>query len=165
MCVYFDGSVQERCNSIANTLELRLSCTNPSILSLLRISLTEILCFILVATASMYFLCSRYIIYMTRLWPLCYCIFGMCVELNRAMLQRPNQQLFLCDCRRGSISCKMSYNEISLSLNAVTALRLSKILLWGAVWWWPFGSLPLWARGPQRLDWGAELTHTATGEW
>ena len=29
--VYFDGLVQERCNSIANALELRLSCTNPSI--------------------------------------------------------------------------------------------------------------------------------------
>ena len=28
---YIDGSVQERCNSIANTLELHLSCTNPSI--------------------------------------------------------------------------------------------------------------------------------------
>ena len=26
-----DGLVQERCNSIANTLELHLSCTNPSI--------------------------------------------------------------------------------------------------------------------------------------
>ena len=26
-----DGSVQERCNSIANALELHLSCTNPSI--------------------------------------------------------------------------------------------------------------------------------------
>ena len=26
-----DGLVQERCNSIANALELRLSCTNPSI--------------------------------------------------------------------------------------------------------------------------------------
>ena len=25
--------------------------------------------------------------------------------------------------------------------------------------------VPLWARGPQRLGWGAELTHTATGEW
>ena len=25
-----DGLVQERCNSIANALELRLSCTNPS---------------------------------------------------------------------------------------------------------------------------------------
>ena len=25
--------------------------------------------------------------------------------------------------------------------------------------------LPLWARGPQRLGLGAELTHTATGEW
>ena len=25
--------------------------------------------------------------------------------------------------------------------------------------------IPLWARGPQRLGWGAELTHTATGEW
>ena len=25
--------------------------------------------------------------------------------------------------------------------------------------------LPLWARGPQRLGWGAEFTHTATGEW
>ena len=24
---------------------------------------------------------------------------------------------------------------------------------------------PLWARGPQRLGWGAELTHTTTGEW
>ena len=29
---YFDGLVQERRNSIANALELRLSCTNPSIL-------------------------------------------------------------------------------------------------------------------------------------
>ena len=29
-----DGLVQERSNSIANALELRLSCTNPSILSL-----------------------------------------------------------------------------------------------------------------------------------
>ena len=26
-----DGSVQERCNSIANALELHFSCTNPSI--------------------------------------------------------------------------------------------------------------------------------------
>ena len=25
--------------------------------------------------------------------------------------------------------------------------------------------IPLWAQGPQRLGWGAELTHTATGEW
>ena len=30
---YFDGLVQERRNSIANTLELRLSCTIPSICS------------------------------------------------------------------------------------------------------------------------------------
>ena len=29
--IYIDGLVQERRNSIANTLELRLSCTNPSI--------------------------------------------------------------------------------------------------------------------------------------
>ena len=29
---YFDGLVQERRNSIANALELRLSCTNPPIL-------------------------------------------------------------------------------------------------------------------------------------
>ena len=28
---YIDGLVQERHNSIANALELRLSCTNPSI--------------------------------------------------------------------------------------------------------------------------------------
>ena len=28
---YIDGLMQERCNSIANALELRLSCTNPSI--------------------------------------------------------------------------------------------------------------------------------------
>ena len=28
---YFNGLMQERCNSIANALELRLSCTNPSI--------------------------------------------------------------------------------------------------------------------------------------
>ena len=27
---YFNGLMQERCNSIANALELRLSCTNPS---------------------------------------------------------------------------------------------------------------------------------------
>ena len=27
---YYDGLVQERHNSIANALELRLSCTNPS---------------------------------------------------------------------------------------------------------------------------------------
>ena len=33
---------------------------------------------------------------------------------------------------------------------------------------WSFNSsppAPLWARGPQRLGWGAELTHTATREW
>ena len=30
---YIDGLVQERRNSIANALELRLSCTNPSIRS------------------------------------------------------------------------------------------------------------------------------------
>ena len=30
---YIDGLVQERCNSIANALELRLSCTKPSIYS------------------------------------------------------------------------------------------------------------------------------------
>ena len=28
---YFDGLMQERLNSIANTLELHLSCTNPLI--------------------------------------------------------------------------------------------------------------------------------------
>ena len=28
---YIDGLAQERCNSIANVLELHLSCTNPSI--------------------------------------------------------------------------------------------------------------------------------------
>ena len=28
---HIDGLVQERCNSIANAMELRLSCTNPSI--------------------------------------------------------------------------------------------------------------------------------------
>ena len=31
---HIDGSVQDRRNSIANALELRLSCTNPSISSL-----------------------------------------------------------------------------------------------------------------------------------
>ena len=31
LCSHFDGLVQERRNSIANTLELRLSCTNPLI--------------------------------------------------------------------------------------------------------------------------------------
>ena len=31
VCIYFDGLVQERRNAIANALELRLSCTNPSI--------------------------------------------------------------------------------------------------------------------------------------
>ena len=31
LSVYIDGFVQKRRNSIANTLELRLSCTNPSI--------------------------------------------------------------------------------------------------------------------------------------
>ena len=30
---YIDGLVQGGCNSIANALELRLSCTNPSIYS------------------------------------------------------------------------------------------------------------------------------------
>ena len=29
--VHIDGLVQERCNSIANALELHLSCTNPLI--------------------------------------------------------------------------------------------------------------------------------------
>ena len=29
---HVDGLVQERCNSIANALELRLPCTNPSML-------------------------------------------------------------------------------------------------------------------------------------
>ena len=28
---YIDGLIQERCNYIANALELNLSCTNPSI--------------------------------------------------------------------------------------------------------------------------------------
>ena len=28
---HLDGLIQERCNSIANALELHLSCTNPSI--------------------------------------------------------------------------------------------------------------------------------------
>ena len=31
--VHIDGLVQERCNSIANALELRLSCTNHQYLS------------------------------------------------------------------------------------------------------------------------------------
>ena len=33
--VYIDGLVQERCNSIANTLELCLACTNLSIWDLI----------------------------------------------------------------------------------------------------------------------------------
>ena len=33
-CGHFNGLVQERHNTIANALELLLSCTNPSILSL-----------------------------------------------------------------------------------------------------------------------------------
>ena len=32
---HFDGSVQERHNSIAKALELRLSCTNPPICSVI----------------------------------------------------------------------------------------------------------------------------------
>ena len=45
---------------------------------------------------------------------------------------------------------------------------------WNKKLWWLPGrnkffplevSFPLWARGPQRLGWGTELTHTATGEW
>ena len=32
--LYIDGSVQEKRNSIANALELRLSCTNPAIFHL-----------------------------------------------------------------------------------------------------------------------------------
>ena len=35
--LHLDGLVQERCNSIANALELRLSCTNPSICNVLDI--------------------------------------------------------------------------------------------------------------------------------
>ena len=31
ICAYNDGLVQERRNSIANALELHLSCTNPAI--------------------------------------------------------------------------------------------------------------------------------------
>ena len=38
--IYFDGSMQERRNCIANTLELRLSWTNPSILNLASTILT-----------------------------------------------------------------------------------------------------------------------------
>ena len=34
MKTYMDGLVQERCNSIVNALELRLSCTNPLIWTL-----------------------------------------------------------------------------------------------------------------------------------
>ena len=33
LCPHIDGLVQERCNSIANALELHLSCTNPLMLS------------------------------------------------------------------------------------------------------------------------------------
>ena len=35
---YIDGLVQERRNSIANALELRLSCTNPSIYAISNIT-------------------------------------------------------------------------------------------------------------------------------
>ena len=35
LCTYIDGLMQERCDSIANTLELHLSCTNPSICEIL----------------------------------------------------------------------------------------------------------------------------------
>ena len=31
LCLHIDGLVLERCNSVANALELRLFCTNPSI--------------------------------------------------------------------------------------------------------------------------------------
>ena len=35
---HINGLVQERCNSIADALELRLSCTNPSILQLFQLN-------------------------------------------------------------------------------------------------------------------------------
>ena len=38
---HLDGLVQERCNSIANALELRLSCTNPPIYAQRKIKLTS----------------------------------------------------------------------------------------------------------------------------
>ena len=33
------------------------------------------------------------------------------------------------------------------------------------LWYCSITAVPLWARRPKRLGWGAELTHTATGEW
>ena len=41
---YIDGLVQERCNSIANALELRTSCTNPSIYIFVRVWPTTYFC-------------------------------------------------------------------------------------------------------------------------
>ena len=38
-CIFFDGLMQERCNSSALAMELRLSCSNPSIYALNKISL------------------------------------------------------------------------------------------------------------------------------
>ena len=46
-------------------------------------------------------------------------------------------------------------------------MNISSIFYEIAIRWMPqhLTDLPLWARGPQRLGWEAELTHTATGEW
>ena len=53
---------------------------------------------------------------------------------------------------------KNSITDIHKSIRDIMDIYNSIMDIYGIIF-------PLWARGPQRLGWGAELTHTATGEW
>ena len=56
--LYIDGLVQDKRNSIANALELRLSCTNPSIW--LRVLKQPFLCSVDMSICVSVFLCVQY---------------------------------------------------------------------------------------------------------
>ena len=57
---HIDGLVQERRNSIANALELRLSCTNPSICGILQVCPTMAVWSIWNLLTVMYLACQQW---------------------------------------------------------------------------------------------------------
>ena len=128
-----NGLVQERRNSIANALELRLSCTNPSIRS------KPFLCLSINLLFPTYFLSFLYsfsasISYQER--QKLFRLFGIMfdVDPNGQWCQQP---------RIISISGKMSYHMVSLSLEPVRLLLKC-----------PY-HFEIWHAAQQQCCWGA----------
>ena len=68
-------------------------------------------------------------------------------------------------CLEENFAIAMVYVEPWCNFLRCKLISELKLFLYSWNWFSLKWLFPLWARGPQRLGWGAELTHTATGEW